>query len=74
VKSINSYDPEEGIQLCDHILDLLDELPEAAEEFADSVKAKVIDIHDWIEAKNHITDSQYHALERMLAGVEKWLH
>lgn len=73
-KEVQDCDPEEGIKLCNEILDLIEELPESAEEFKDSVQTKVLDIHQWIDSRNHVTEAQMSALENMLAGVEKWIH
>lgn len=70
---MKSYDPEEAIVLCNEILDLLEDMPEAAEEFKDSVEQKVLDMHDWIDKHNHVTDKQMAALENMKGAVEKWI-
>lgn len=73
MSSIETFDPEIAIELCNEILDKLDELPEAAEEFSDSIKNKVLDIHEWVDSRNHCTKAQMGALENMLAGVERWI-
>lgn len=70
---MDDIDPEVAIELCNEIIDKLEELPEAAEDFADSVRDKVLDIHEWIDSRNHCTKSQYGSLENMLAGVERWI-
>jgi hypothetical protein len=54
-------------------LELIDELPEEAEEFGESVREKLEDIMGWAEARNHITEGQVAAVENMDAGVRKWL-
>ena len=64
---------DEAISLCDEILKKIDELPERAEDFGDSVKTKVEDMQIWIEEHNTVTAAQAKALENMNAGVYKWL-
>lgn len=64
--------PDEALELGQEILDALEYLPEAAEDFASSVRDKVEGIMAWIEEKQHVTENQVSALNNMMAGVEKW--
>ena len=66
-------DWEDALELCEEIEELLDELPDRAEEFATSVGEKVADMREWIEDNEHVTPKQLDALENMKAGCENWL-
>lgn len=66
-------DYEEALGICEQILDLTDDIPEAGQSFADSVREKTEGIQYWIEENEHCTEAQGSALENMLAGVERWL-
>lgn len=66
-------DITEVLEMCDDIIMEIGELPEQAEEFADSVENTVFDIRNWIEDNNHVTDRQLSALRNIRAGVRKWL-
>jgi hypothetical protein len=64
---------EEAQQLVDEILTLVDDLPEQAEEFGDSVRDKAMDISEFIEDRNHVTSGQLQALRNMREGIARWL-
>jgi len=64
---------EEAHAQAQELLELLDQLPDAAEEFAESVREKTEGILVWIEESEHVTDAQETALENMFLGAEKWL-
>jgi len=65
---------EDALEIADEILDMIDnDLPEEAEEFAESVEEKVRDIRNWIEDHRHVTERQVEALENMKRGCEKWM-
>lgn len=49
------------------------DLPERAEDFADSVKEKLGSIEAWVEEKKHITDAQQSAVANMEAGIGRWM-
>lgn len=71
-------DHEEGLELCDEILRLIDEdIPGSAYdrgyEFFESVEEKVKSIRGSIEGTKRFTDNQKSALENMKSGVEKWI-
>lgn len=53
--------------------DLADEIPEAGEEFAESIMEKSQDIFDTIEEKDHVTEGQEEALLNMHEGLQKWV-
>lgn len=66
--------PEWRLRLdqCDEIMDLLDELPERAEEFATSAMETVQDIAAWIQENRAITPRQCAALDNIQSGAERW--
>ena len=66
-------DPDSALQICDELLEDLQDLPEAAEEFAESVHEKVRDVQEWIEARDFVTHGQEFLLRRLRRGVDKWL-
>ena len=66
-------DWEDALEQCQAIEELIDDLPERAEDFADSVLEKIQSIASWIEEKEHVTEGQLAAIENMHAGVSRWL-
>lgn len=66
-------DWEAALELGDAILDVLDDLPEAAEDFCEGVEKRTRSIMKWVEDKEAVTDKQMTALENMLHGAHKWL-
>ena len=63
---------DEAIELCDEILSELDELPDRAGDFADSVREKVESIQAFAEERGYITEAQADALLNMQRGVQRW--
>jgi len=63
----------EALSLCDAILDTADEVPEAGEEWMESVAAKVKSMKESIEQHNGCTPRMLTALQNMRHGQEKWL-
>lgn len=49
------------------------DLPERAEDFADSVTEKLEDIEAWVEENEHITDGQTSAVSNMEAAIGRWM-
>jgi len=66
-------DHEEAIEYADEILSDLDNLPERAEEFAESVREKVEGMKDWMEEHQAVTEKMVAALQNIRGGVDKWL-
>lgn len=64
---------DEAIEQCDNILELIDELPERAEDFGMSVGEKVASIKTWIEQNDHVTDAQKQSLDNMQGAVLRWI-
>ncbi len=64
---------QDAKETADQILEMVDELPEAAEEFATSIEEKTQSIRAWISEHEHTTDNQINALDNMHRGAEKWL-
>lgn len=57
-----------------HTIDLLDELPDRAEEFAESVREKLESMLDYYQDHGGtFTQAQIAAAINMREGVEKWL-
>jgi len=63
---------EEALELCESILNDLEELPEEAEDFAASVGEKVSGMQEWIEEKDFVTDKMAEALKNMRHAVDRW--
>lgn len=68
----DSEEWEDALATCDNILDSLDDLPERAEDFRESVKEKVSSIREWIEKNKEVTAAQLKALQNMEDGVARW--
>ena len=66
-------DWEDADELCDEILEDIDDIPGAGQDFADSVRAKVESIQLTIQDNANATDKQVTALQNIHAGVKKWL-
>lgn len=66
-------DFEEAIEYAEEILSDLDNLPERAADFAESVREKVEGMKDWMEEHQTVTEKMVTALENIRAGVDKWL-
>lgn len=63
----------EALDICKEISNMVEQLPEQAEDFGQSVESKMLSIRDWIEKNDHATDKQVNALENMHAGLKKWV-
>jgi len=68
----NDDSAAEANKLVKSILKLVEDLPEEAEEFGDSVSSKALSIQEWVESKGKATEPQLKALENMEAGLERW--
>lgn len=64
---------EEAIEQCDNILELIEELPDRAEDFGDSIRTKVESMREWIVEHDHVTEAQQQSLDNMENGVLRWL-
>jgi len=67
-------DGQNAKDLCTVILDDMDDMPEEAEDFAESVKLKVGSMLESIERHGSATPKMLTALENMRHGQLKWLH
>jgi hypothetical protein len=74
VNEPNPKDIDEALELAAEIQDLVEELPERAEDFGISVAEQAADIARDIEKKGRVTRKQLEALRNMLAGVQNWLN
>lgn len=66
-------DWQSALDEIDGALESVGELPERAEDFADSVRDRLLSIQVWIEGNEHVTDDQWSAIENMAAGIARWL-
>ena len=64
----------EIIEFCDRILESVEELPERAAEFAESVTEKVGSIKSFALAHDRVSSAQENALENMNEGVQRWIN
>lgn len=64
---------ESRLEQCQELLDMLDDLPDRAADFAESVREKTQSIAEWIEENEHVTAAQCEALDNMQSGAERWL-
>jgi len=56
----------------EHVLARIEELPEAGQEFGDSVTETLEVISETIEDTDRVTEAQTEAIANIRAGVEKW--
>ncbi|MGE0434731.1 MAG: PD-(D/E)XK nuclease family protein [Planctomycetota bacterium] len=54
-------------------LDKCDDLPEAADEFRQSVEDKLRSMSTWILENYHVTEKQLESIENMTGGIDRWL-
>jgi len=67
-------DIEVALELISEIEQLVEDLPERAEDFGMSVQETANDIAVHIEETSHVTKKQITALENMLDGLQRWFH
>lgn len=73
VNEPNPKDIDEALELAAEIQNLVEELPERAEDFGISVAEQAADIARDVEENDRVTRKQLEALRNMLAGVRNWL-
>jgi hypothetical protein len=66
-------DWEQALKDISEALGMIDDLPERAEDFGQSVQMKLDDMAGWIEENERVTPAQLDAIENMKAGLERWL-
>ena len=69
----NIEDWEDALELCEGIIEKIDELPDRAQEFGESVGEKIRSISETIEQQERVSDRQLAAIQNMGRGVDKWL-
>lgn len=69
----DTCDWEDALDLIDETIELIEDLPSAADEFAESVEEKLNGIDESITATSHVTEKQFEAIRNMHGGVKKWL-
>lgn len=72
-KSADDTEWQARLDQCQELLDMLDDLPDRAADFAESVREKTQSIAEWIEENEHVTQAQCEALNNMESGAERWL-
>jgi len=70
---VTDGEAREAVDIANSILADLEELPESADDFGESVGEKVRSMREWIERNNHVTSRQRSALENMRAGTDRWM-
>ena len=66
-------DVQRALDLCDAIIRDVDEMPEEAEDFAESILDKAKSMRDNIQKHDSVTEKMLSALENMRHGQERWL-
>ena len=69
----DARDLERAEDLIEEIDQLLEELPERADDFRQSVSEKTHDISVHMDKYGRVSKKQLNALENMLYGVQKWI-
>jgi uncharacterized 2Fe-2S/4Fe-4S cluster protein (DUF4445 family) len=69
----SSMDYEEAIEYGEDILSALDDLPDRAENFAESVREKVESMVSWMVKNQKVTEKMITALQNIRGGVDRWL-
>jgi len=64
---------EEGLTLCDTILNDISEMPDKAMDFAESIMNKVSSMKESIEKYGNATPKMIAALQNMRHGQLKWM-
>ena len=72
-RNLSTWKWQEAIAVGEELCELLEELPEQASDFVESVGEKARAIMATIERSESVTERQRDALENMLAGAEKWM-
>lgn len=70
---VDEGDWEHALEVIEEALASLDDLPERAEDFRESVRDKLESICDWVAEHESITGAQATAVNNMIAGIERWL-
>jgi uncharacterized protein YfkK (UPF0435 family) len=73
-KPTPTTDWEQALEEISEALEMVDGLPEKAEDFGHSVQEKLENMACWIEEHESVTPAQLSAIENMKAGLERWLH
>lgn len=72
--NILTDEAKEAIQQCDETIEEIEtfDWPSAGEEFAESVREKLIDFAESIEQAGTVTKKQREAIDNMARGVKRW--
>lgn len=65
---------EEQVERIDGLLEELEGLPEAADDFSDSAESFLTGVRRWAKEHKHITDAQIDGIDRWENGMEGWRH
>jgi len=70
----DSCDWESYDEKVDKALELIEDLPEEAEEFGQSVMEKLESMQMWMQDKEHVTEKMKSAVDNMCAGLDNWMN
>lgn len=63
---------EKRLAQCEELLDLLESLPSAADDFAASASETIESIADWIDENEYVSPAQCVAIDNIQTGAESW--
>lgn len=65
---------EEAISQAEDIISMADEVPDAGQDFAQSVVESVHEVLETMERTGRVTAKQQEALDNWQRGIEAWIH
>lgn len=72
-ESTGDDDADATLEEIEAALELVDDLPDRAQEFGESVSEKLRAIAETIERTGEVTERQQTAIDNMSAGIRKWM-
>lgn len=72
--SVAAMPVEAFVKRCTAVLDLLEELPERAQDFVMSCTERLQDMQNWAEEHGHVTARMLETVGNIQSGAERWLH
>lgn len=68
----NSGIGKEVADMCTEILDMFEDMPDAAADFIDGVEPKVKSVRDFVAQRGYASEKQRDMIANILAGCKKW--